>query len=1435
MPPSNLIDSLQNLRRRMKVFGVMYGAGIVVACAVGLLLAVVLLDWALGLPTPLRLAVNLAALGALAYALYHWVAREAMKKLPLTDLAGRLEHHYPEFEDTVRSTVDFVRPSRGVVPGSEMMKQRTIAEAVRRAGQVNLNSAVVLRPVWYSAAAGAGALLLISSLVFLADKKFPEFLRIATNHLLGGGEPWPKTVEIDMIGQVPQRVAVGQHIDLKMRLKKGGNKQAVVKYRFDNGPWQNEVMDRADDGTYSAGLDARIDGNKDLSKLQIRLEAGDDQRDINVDVVPRLDIKSVEAMVTPPAYSEMPAFPVNIAERPVVTVVGSDIDLSITFNKPLEAAKGVRLETVEKGHAAPAVTWKFPREGVAVAHFAADEKSFKPNDPFKFTIHAADQDGFENMGSQEFSVIVHDDSLPTVQIEEPRRPEDRTPEATVPLKAVAEDDYGIDVAQLVVNRLSGGPATRPSTRPVSAAPQHWVIELHNKAFTDPAAAWTPGESSTERKRFQIDFAWELSKLANANLQPGDQIEFYVQVKDNFNLNGLEHPFVPSNKLRLAIISQDQYQNKVEALLNEMKQEIGAIKKNQDLVRDDNVTQAKETAAKQKFDDARRGTVARLATQQSTAASQTKQAAQKLEDLLKEMTENKSPEKQTKDVVDQVAKQLEQTSEGAMKDATSDLNKAKETKSDPNAPAPQQKQDAQKASESMESAARNQEQASKELEQAASKLDPFGGLEAQIAKMEAIAASQKKLDSDYKQQLKDALGKKPEEMTPDEKKKVDDLKKKQDELKKDTEDALNKMDAKADKMAKTDENASKAMKSAAQTGKQQGVPQKQQDSSQDMQQNQQANAQNDQKQVELGLEMILEKLKEAQRHKLEELQGKLAELLERVNELIARQATHNLDNLILQDPTGKKITDLTDQDRTDLFDWSKRDPKDPIKADLLVLTPSQEQTLRGCQDVAEKATALPDPGPSSKLTAAATKMEQAIVFLRKPQLADAYNPNQVEALKLLVEARKLIEAAKKKIDDQVQQDKEDTIKQAYVKLLERQKKIDEQTKDIDGAPKDNDGNLPFLLARLLPQLPGDQGKVADDANKLGEKLSSIGSVVYVWANKDIVSSMNEVKDELAKPATGTPTQAEQTRIEEQLDAMIKNLAQKKPDKPFESPKGGGGGGGGGKPPPPRMPTDVELRLLRDLQVAINKNTKTLDAEKDKNAHKLLALGGRQGEIRGVLDQLLQKSSKIKLDKEPDNKDQLPEEADKNQIEDQEFLKNLLDDNLGEDDVTKKIKLEGDRMARSRQRLAINDDPGQVTQEIQKRIVDGMEDLIKLAQKQQQGSGKGKGKGDPKPGDQPGGPQPGEKGQQETAKGPKSQQHQEQGTTPAGESTMSQGSEPNADLSKEIKEARENWGKLSPRERQAMTDAAGEKSFPKYEKYLKDYYRELAKKSSSSSDH
>jgi hypothetical protein len=463
------------------------------------------------------------------------------------------------------------------------------------------------------------------------------------------------------------------------------------------------------------------------------------------------------------------------------------------------------------------------------------------------------------------------------------------------------------------------------------------------------------------------------------------------------------------------------------------------------------------------------------------------------------------------------------------------------------------------------------------------------------------------------------------------------------------------------------------------------------------------------------------------------------------------------------------------------------------------------------------------------------MEQAAVYLRQSKLTDAYQPPQVEALKLLVDAKKLVDEALKKAQDEQKANEQESIRQAYVKLLEDQKsKVDEPTKtveagrDAEGNPKREDG------IRLLA-LPGDQGKLADRAEALGKNLEALNSIVYKWANKDIITSMGEVKEDLAKPRTDKVVQTQQVRIEEQLAAMIESLKKMPPKKDeFAKRDGGGGSGSGQGQPPPKMPTDVELRLLKALQGAVNKATVKIDDEVKaaagkKDQPKLAGLGGRQGELRNLLDQLLQEASKgqVKLGDEPDDKIQLPEEASKSDVDDQEYFNDLLKkDKVDAPAVEKIVKAAGDRMGRSRQRLAIKNDPGQVTQEIQKRIVVEFDNLIALAQKQQQQGG---GKPQPKPGDKPGGPQPGDQGQQQAGKGQQPGQQQPNGQQAAGD-TYQGGSLTGEDVSKILEEKGVEWGKLFLRDNGPMRNAAGEQHSPKYDKYISDYYKDLAKKAS-----
>src|SRR5207247_8634396 len=97
-------------------------------------------------------------------------------------------------------------------------------------------------------------------------------------------------------------------------------------------------------------------------------------------------------------------------------------------------------------------------------------------------------------------------------------------------------------------------------------------------------------------------------------------------------------------------------------------------------------------------------------------------------------------------------------------------------------------------------------------------------------------------------------------------------------------------------------------------------------------------------------------------------------------------------------------------------------------------------------------------------------------------------------------------------------KKEAIRQQYIKSKEDQDKVNADTTKIETA-RQPDGTLPRPDAVRLGQLPGEQGKLADRVGKLEEDLTDADSVIYLWANKDIADSMNAVKDDLGKEASG----------------------------------------------------------------------------------------------------------------------------------------------------------------------------------------------------------------------------------------------------------------------------------------------------------------------------
>jgi hypothetical protein len=1437
MAPQILLDSLETVRRRVRLLTVLFGIGLAATAAVAVLLTTVLADYLLNLPALPRLMLILIALGAIFYALWHWVIQSILARLTLNEVAGRVEKTFPQYQDRLRSTIDIL--AGGQFPGSEVMKQRVVSEAARLTQSLDLTRVVVARPVWYSSTAAMAAILLLALLVSLMG---PQYRRIALDRLFTpfSAVEWPKSVNIEMVGNLPGRVSVGQRMDVAIRLSKGdkASRKAVIHYQYGDekgghfGPEEQELMVRGDDGVYRATVDAKTPGSEAaMGMVKIWMTSGDDQMDLKpVMVVQRLTLSGVEASITAPPYAKLPPVRVNLLQNPALLTFGSTVRLTAVFNKPLDPAKAINVEVLlekAKDKAAdklaekvpsPTFKWDAPVGNTVTATVDATQS-------FHFHLHATDVDGLSNTAAEEMEFLVRPDQNPTIVIENPRRNEDRTPDATVPVQMVAEDDFGITSLKLVVDRV--------------ADKKHWEIPLVANTAAVPGIQWNRVDSNSDLQRYRANFSWDLASLKDAQLKAGDVLEFYALVQDNFLLGSQTHAPVASGKLRIAIISHEQDDAKTTDALASAAEQITTLKQLQNTTQKQTEQLAKDLAGKPQMDKADQAAADRLANQQGTLAAQTKSLATKLGDLQTRMEENKSTNADLKTTTKDVKDLLNSAAENPMKNAAGDINNSKQE------PA---KDDRDK---DLSDAKASQLKAMEQLQAAIGKMGAIDGLSRSIENVQNLLAAQQKLTSDTAAAGKNALGKTRDQLSPEDAKALDGLAKQQADLGQQVQKAIDQMNKNADKLGKTDPAGAKAMSQAADTGSQQNVPGKQKEAADATQDNKQSKAQSDQKQAELGLQMMLADLKEAEKRKLDELAKKLAELQQQVTILIRQQAGYNLDNLNLQG--GDTVARLSNSVKLDLFTEAERDPKLPLPPmPIGMLSGGQEQTERNARDIAKAAEDMPDgAGPADLITKAADKMERAVVYLRDSKLPEAYNPPQTDALSALLEAKKLIDDQKKKADKKSDDQKKEAIKQQYMALLADQNEVDARTDAIDKAPRDEDGNLPREASVKLGQLPGEQGKLADRATKLGEDLQGLGSIVYNYANDDIVRNMKQVKDQLGRQQTGVVTQARQKQVVTELQLMIADLEPKPEESKFaqeaQPPKGGGGG-----PAKPGMPTEAELRLIKDLQSAENAETITVSKEPKQEKPELMALGNRQGDLRGLLDRLIQKASqgKSKLPPEPKDQDLLPEESgDNGKAKDPDAVAQKIDNSELENDLIGNgkaakpgakpaadadmdLSLVGDRMSRARQRLADRNDPGPVTQEIQRRILDNLDVLIEEArQKKQENQNPpppppGK---EPKPGEEPK-PDPGAKPQDADGKGKEQKQGAEQAKMPGDSSGGGDGApgDPSADIAKQ---ENHSWGSVPPKAREAVEESKGEIVLPKYQKLVDDYYRTLSTKANA----
>ncbi|MEM8873717.1 MAG: hypothetical protein AAGD32_05600 [Planctomycetota bacterium] len=1395
MPVQQLIDVLESLRQKAKALSLVYGLGLLLAAFAGASLFVVAADYFLDLAAIPRMVLLLGSFVLLGYVGYRFIVKPASERVTLSDMAGRVETVFPEFDDRLRSAVNFATTQDKV--GSERMRSKVMTQAGDIAAHVNFSQVIQPKPALFTFTGGVAALLVLVLGAVLIGQTYRGIIasRLFTPF---DAADWPTQQVIGLPATLPEKVPAGQRVMVEITVDKGDREdlRPIAKYRTGDGQEREVFLERIDGNRYAATLDTRLVNGDTAAPLNIRVEAGDAEATLApVQIVPRLRVESVSAVATPPAYvpsRDEKTF--DLARGTAVVGQGSSVTLRVAFNKQL----GDMIDLVPLGETQlPELPWVLDGN-TATASFVAE-------DSLRFRVNATDADGFKNSAVGEYGLLVRPDQSPTIVIEQPRRNERRTADTTVPLIAAAEDDYGFDGVELRVRKLGG-----PDEEPVD-----WVVPLVAEAEPVDGVGWTRSQRGDTGVRFRLVHDWKPADLDGADLEPGDVLEYQLAAQDNYERAGSRHAPALSGKLRITIISQEDLSNEIIDDLRQIRDQVSAVRGRQERTRQETSDLAQDTRDKQELDEADQATAKRLVRDQSAAAGAAKRLAQQVQELQDRLEENASEDEDLTDLTETVAEKLERAAEEPMKEATGELSTAASEK----AAQPRREQ-------ALEDAGQAQQQAVAQLEDAIQQMENIGSLRGAIEQLENLLDKQREAAQATREAVNQERGKDRADVGEDTQEKLDAAAEQQREVAEQTQKAIEQMEKMAEQMKQSDPEASEAMQQAAQTAQRRNVTQQQQEAAEQTEQNAGQQAQQNQQQVELGMEMILRDLKEAEKQQLARMQRKLAELQEQVATLIRRQAGHNVDNLALRGAEGLEAVAaevvaelLATAERLD----AEGNPVPPDRLDANILSQSQQQTERNTRSISKDAEEQRNGGEvAAKLTRAAGRMERAIIMLRDRDLPGAY-PSMDEALASLREAKTLLDEQKNEVDEQVAQQQRDAIRQRLIQTRTDQIAINERTAELEA--KRVAGELNRADRLELTRMPAGQGKLADSMNGISSDLAGLGGVVYVWTANQVRDGMNAVKQKLADSDTAAGTQAQQATVIAQLDAMIENLKQEPREQEFEQRQQGGGGGGGGGGDQPSFPTVTELKLLQSIQQTVNDATIEQAAIEPRNEGELERLGARQGEMRNLLDELLRKASRgeMQLGPEPDNRDQLPEEVTEQEVEDDELMAELLGGNEGQNAQEKQVNRIGDRMARSRQRLAINHDPGKTTQIIQRRIQLDFDDLIAQAreqqsqQQQQQGGGGGE-----QQAAQPnqGQPQGGQANAQQNAA---AQGNAEDSTDGTREMDVGE-----AVTGGDIAGAVNEWGQLTERQRQAVIEGTDDQTLPAYEQLVRDYYRGLNEK-------
>ncbi len=532
MMTNPLESRLTRIRIRIRQVLWLYGVSWILAVVLGATLVAGFFDWLLHFnDSGVRLVLGLSILMAGGWVGWRYLVVPLTRPLSEIDLALKIERRFPGFNDSLASTVQFLRDKIDPLVGSPSLQQRVIAETLEHVNRLDVTDVVETHHVRGPVA--VAIVVCLASAGIVAANRAEASLALTRLVFPFADVAWPKTTELRLMNadfeplqfnpDHPLRVARGQTLKLYVENVKGDLPDDLrMEYRYSDDEIVFEELRKitrrdGQDRPRDVGVATLLAGR---GPVWFRAVGGDDWDNplFKLHVVPAPALQWLQVTLSHPDYAGREQRKLAPGVGHVQDLIGSVVDVQATVNKPLRSSllrikdrqpqsveisdDGMRLKT----------TFRIEQSGVS-----------------SYWFELVDREGFENPEAPRYEIRGTADLPPEVRIEEPRTDLLVTSNAEIPLQSIVQDDLGLKDVRL-----------HYKFRDTQDNPGDFHL-LHDAL----AHQQRPLELT-------VEYRWLLQEL---QLDPGMRIVFHVEATDFYDL-GSEHVGRSMSRM-LTIVSADE--------------------------------------------------------------------------------------------------------------------------------------------------------------------------------------------------------------------------------------------------------------------------------------------------------------------------------------------------------------------------------------------------------------------------------------------------------------------------------------------------------------------------------------------------------------------------------------------------------------------------------------------------------------------------------------------------------------------------------------------------------------------------------------------------------------------------------------------------------------------------------------------------------------